>query len=225
MFTGIIEEMGVVDRVQLGGEESLLVIKGSKVLAGLGNGDSIAVNGVCLTVVSHGRGSFAAEVMPETLRKTGLVALKKGDRVNLERALSLGGRLGGHLVTGHIDGVGRILARRREANALVIEVQAPAGVLRYALPRGSVAIDGISLTVVEARDDSFTVSLVPHTAGLTTLGFKGTGDPVNLEGDIIGKYVEKFVLSSLPGREGPGGSPVNPPGGISLEALAEKGYI
>ncbi|MGE5544343.1 MAG: riboflavin synthase [Bacillota bacterium] len=193
MFTGIIEELGKVREIKRGSQSCQLVIAASHVLTDVKLGDSIAVNGVCLTVVAFETGWFAAEVMWETLRKTNLEKLHSGDRVNLERALRLGDRLGGHLVLGHVDGVGRIIEQQRVDIALVTRIGSPPELLRYVLPKGSVAVDGVSLTVVENLADSFTVSLIPHTAKLTTLGWKKPGDLVNLETDIIGKYVESLM--------------------------------
>ncbi len=217
MFTGIVEELGVIHGLELENASPSLGMKANVILSDMKIGDSISVNGVCLTVISFDSDSFKAEVMPETLRKTALLDLKRGDRVNLERALSLGDRLGGHLVSGHIDGVGMIRKKQRESNALVIEIQAPPEILKYAIPKGSMAVDGISLTVVEVMGDSFTVSLIPHTAEYTTLGFKSAGSRVNLEGDVIGKYVEKFMSARREGQESQKG--------LTLKDLAEKGFL
>lgn len=193
MFTGIVEELGVISSVRRGADSAQLVIEAEKVLEGSRVGDSILVNGVCLTAVHFNSGGFTADVMAETLDKTNLGALKTGDRVNLERALRLSDRLGGHLVSGHIDGVGKITRRERHDIATLVDIKAPDEVMRYIIKKGSVAIDGTSLTVVDLGPDHFQVSLIPHTAHLTTLGFKKVGDTVNLEGDIIGKYVEKLM--------------------------------
>lgn len=193
MFTGIIEELGQIRAVTRQAVSARLVVGAGKVMENLRVGDSVAVNGVCLTVASLQDKGFAADVMAETLAKTNLGELAIGDRVNLERALRLGDRLGGHLVTGHIDGVGRILRKEKQEIAWVFTIAAPQEVARYLIKKGSVAVDGISLTVVEAWEEGFTVSVIPHTAAVTTLGFKGPGDTVNLEADLIGKYVEKFL--------------------------------
>jgi len=193
VFTGIVEELGLLRSVRRGADSARLVIEAREVLKDIHLGDSIAVNGVCLTAVSVGAGIWAADVMAETLAKSNLGALKAGDRVNLERALRLSDRLGGHLVSGHIDGVGTIAGLAKQDIATLVTVGAPAEVMRYIIKKGSVAIDGISLTVMDFKPDSFRVSLIPHTARLTTLGFKKEGDAVNLEGDIIGKYVEKLL--------------------------------
>ena len=193
MFTGIVEEVGVVTALTRSAKSAQLKITASKVVEDMRLGDSIAVNGVCLTAVSYTSSEFIADVMPETFRKTNLIRLKPGDPVNLERALALGGRLGGHLVSGHVDGVATITGKHREANAFVYRFTAPPEVMRYIISKGSVAVDGISLTVAATNENGFSVSVIPHTATATTLGRKGTGDVVNLENDIIGKYVERFL--------------------------------
>jgi riboflavin synthase len=186
MFTGIVEELGTVAAV----EPDRLTVRGPVVTADARHGDSIAVNGVCLTVTSAGDGEFTADVMAETLRRTSLGALRPGHRVNLERAARIGDRLGGHLVQGHVDGVGTILVREPDD---VVRFSLPAGMDRYVVEKGSITVDGVSLTVVAVDPDSFTVGLVPTTLALTTLGHKGVGDPVNLEVDVVAKYVEKLV--------------------------------
>lgn len=219
MFTGIIEEMGRIKKVRLGADSARLTIEGEVVLGDVRLGDSIAVNGICLTVVDFNERFFNVDVMAETLRKTNLEELKPGDRVNLERALRVGDRLGGHIVSGHIDGVGVISRRQREDIAVITEVRAPREVMRYVVKKGSIAIDGISLTVVDCGSEFFSVSLIPHTAGLTTLGYKKTGDRVNLESDIIGKYVER--LMGLTGNDKEAGSR----GGLTIEYLAQNGFL
>ena len=228
MFTGIVEELGEILALQHARESIILVIKGNKVLEDLKEGDSIAVNGVCLTAVKVSSSAFSADVMPETLRKTNLYELKKGDKVNLERALPVGGRLGGHFVSGHIDGTGTIISEKKEGNAQIKLISAPPQVIRYIVPKGSVAVDGISLTVVDVDEESFSVSLIPHTAKFTTLGFKKTGDKVNLEADLLGKYVEKLFLSaekenffSLEGNKNNKGDKE----GITYNFLKEKGFF
>lgn len=218
MFTGIIEELGQVNSLVKGANSARLTIQANEVMAGTKLGDSIAVNGVCLTVTEMKSRSFVADVMAETLAKTNLGLLQSGERVNLERAMTLGGRLGGHLVSGHIDGVGTILSQEKVDIAVITKIAAPAPVLRYIIRKGSVAIDGISLTVVDLKEDSFTVSLIPHTAKLTTLGFKKPGDRINLEGDLIGKYIERLVSLPTAGNE-------KKPSGISAQWLAEKGFL
>jgi riboflavin synthase len=201
MFTGIVEELGTIKAVNKGRESATLDIGAEKVLEGLNLGDSVAVNGVCLTVVRFDRSGFSAEVMAETLRKSNLGTLKSGDRVNLERAMRLGDRLGGHLVAGHVDATGTIKSTVREDIATVFTVDAPEEILRYVIEKGSVAIDGISLTVVDYDKKSFRVSIIPHTASQTTLGFKRSGDTVNLEADMLAKFVER-LLAGRAGKEG-----------------------
>ncbi len=207
MFTGIVEEIGMVkeanrDRLAL---EAHVVLEGTKV------GDSIAVNGVCLTVVSLKDRGFGVDVMPETLRCTNLGRLHYNDRVNLERALVLGGRLGGHLVLGHVDGTGEVLRVSGEEGARVMKISAPAELMPYMVDKGFIAVDGVSLTIVEIDDSSFVVSLVGYTMENTTLGMKRAGDVVNLEADVIAKYVE-----SLEDRKGRG---------LSIEFLREYGFV
>ncbi|MBI5039451.1 MAG: riboflavin synthase [Nitrospirae bacterium] len=193
MFTGLIEEVGTVRglRSQAGGMR--LSIAGKTVLDGITTGDSIAINGACLTVVEMSHSVFGADVSKETLTKTTLGRLRVGDRVNLERAMRPTDRLGGHLVAGHVDAVGVIRTIERTGEASIFTFEAPPEILRYLIYKGSIAIDGISLTVNEVQGERFTVTIIPHTARQTTLGFKKAGDPVNLEADMIGKYVEKFV--------------------------------
>ena len=194
MFTGIVEEVGKVLRIGNG----CLVIGAGKVLEDVHVGDSIAVNGICLTVTEFDASHFKADVMPETLRRTSLQELGRGSPVNLERALTLASRLGGHIVSGHIDGVGKILFFREEENAILMGVAADAKILRYVVEKGSVALDGISLTVAAVSSNDFTVSLIPHTREITNLGQKGPGSPINIETDVIGKYVEKLMGSGKP---------------------------
>lgn len=209
-----------------------LVIKGSTVLEDLKVGDSIAVNGVCLTATEVTPPFFYADVMPETLRKTNLYQLRPGDKVNLERALTAGGRLGGHIVTGHVDGTGIILAEKKEGIALIKKISAPPEVGDFLIEKGSVAVDGISLTVVEVTGNAFTVSLVSHTVRNTTLGFKKKGDTVNLEADILGKYIYKlfyrtFLEGKLTAENYKNISIVNnnKEEGLSLKFLRDKGII
>ncbi|MEE8420593.1 MAG: riboflavin synthase [Dehalococcoidales bacterium] len=191
MFTGIVEETGRVKTATAG----KLVISTDTVTRGMKPGDSVAVNGVCLTVTDFDADSFSVDVMPETLAVTNLGRLRAGDRLNLERAVALGGQMGGHLVQGHIDGTGTIAAVTPEAEAIIITVKAPAEIIRYTVQKGFIAVDGISLTVIDRDDNSFRVSVVGYTRRQTTLGEKRAGDPVNLETDIIGKYVEQFTGS------------------------------
>lgn len=193
MFTGIIEEIGSVKRVSVGGKSGSIEIAAKKVLDGTKVGDSIAVNGVCLTVTSLGFSSFTADVMAETLRRSSLGSLSLGNGVNLERAMAADGRFGGHLVSGHIDGTGIISKMQKEENAVWVHIQANSEILNLIVEKGSIAIDGISLTVAGVSDSEFSVSVIPHTAKETTLLSKKTGDTVNLENDIIGKYVQKLL--------------------------------
>jgi riboflavin synthase len=193
VFTGIVEELGSVVAVEGRGDSVRLRVRGPLVTQDAVHGASIAVNGVCLTVVEHGDGEFAADVMRETLVRSSLGALVPGSAVNLERPVTLAARLGGHLVQGHVDGTGTILERVPGEHWEVVRVSLPEGLGRYVVEKGSITVDGISLTVVEAGHDSFTVSLIPTTLELTTLGAKKVGDPVNLEVDVVAKYVERML--------------------------------
>ncbi|MCR4935879.1 MAG: riboflavin synthase [Oscillospiraceae bacterium] len=215
MFTGIVEEVGRVRRVTAGGRAGQLSIRCARVLEGTKLGDSIAVNGVCLTVTALLPDGFTADVMPETLRRSGLGTLRPGDGVNLERAMPADGRFGGHIVSGHIDGLGRITAFRREENAVWITVTASPSLLRLVVEKGSIAIDGVSLTVAAVGEGDFQVSVIPHTAKETILLDKQTGDPVNLETDIVGKYVARLLG---------GGAAAAQAKGINLDFLAEHGF-
>ncbi|MGR8011692.1 riboflavin synthase [Streptomyces hypolithicus] len=193
MFTGIVEELGEVTAVENLGDASRFRLRGPLVTEDVKHGDSIAVNGVCLTVVDFGDGEFTADVMAETLLRSSLGALAVGSRVNLERPMALGGRLGGHLVQGHVDGAGTIVRREPSEHWEIVKISLPAGLARYVVEKGSITVDGVSLTVVEAADDYFTISLIPTTLALTTLGIKQAGDPVNLEVDVLAKYVERLL--------------------------------
>ncbi|ROO83915.1 riboflavin synthase alpha chain [Actinocorallia herbida] len=193
MFTGIVEELGEIVSKTDGPDSAVLAIKGPIVTSDAVHGASIAVNGVCLTVVDLKDDVFTADVMHETLARSSLGALTPGSRVNLERPVRLADRLGGHLVQGHVDGVGTIVARTPSDKWELVRVSLPAALSRYVVEKGSITVDGISLTVVEAAADSFTVSLIPTTLELTTLGRKAVGDPVNLEVDVVAKYVERMI--------------------------------
>ncbi|MDX2564906.1 riboflavin synthase [Streptomyces sp. TX20-6-3] len=193
MFTGIVEELGEVTAVEQLDDASRFRLRGPLVTEGAQHGDSIAVNGVCLTVVEFGDGEFTADVMAETLKRSSLGALEVGSRVNLERPMAVGGRLGGHIVQGHVDGTGTILERTPSEHWELVKVGLPAHLSRYVVEKGSITVDGVSLTVVEVTDDWFTISLIPTTLDLTTLGIKQSGDPVNLEVDVIAKYVERLL--------------------------------
>ena len=212
MFTGIIEEVGTIRHVQTGGTSCVLTVGATKILSDVQIGDSIAVNGTCLTVCRFDAGSFSADVMPETMRRTNLGMLAPGSKVNLERALAANGRFGGHIVSGHIDGTGQIRSLVREENAVWVTVMARPELLHYVVEKGSIAIDGISLTVAKVTKQDFAVSIIPHTGAETTLLQRKPGDIVNLECDIIAKYIEKLL--------GNGGS-----GGITPHFLAEHGFI
>ncbi|MER6388891.1 riboflavin synthase [Streptomyces sp. NPDC001523] len=197
MFTGIVEELGEVTAVEQLAEASRFRLRGPLVTDGAKHGDSIAVNGVCLTVVETADGEFTADVMQETLNRSSLGALTRGSRVNLERPMELGGRLGGHLVQGHVDGTGTILSRTPSEHWEIVKVGLPAGLARYVVEKGSITVDGVSLTVVEAAADWFTISLIPTTLALTTLGLKQSGEPVNLEVDVLAKYVERLLAAGV----------------------------
>lgn len=212
MFTGIIEELGVVEKFEKSKAPSVFSIRAEKILEGLKKGDSVSVNGVCLTVVGVDKNRFLVETIKETLAKTNLKDIRQGEKVNLEGALKAGGRISGHFVTGHIDGVGRIVKKGKQKEEILIEVKAEPEILNGIVYKGSIAVDGVSLTVTETSPNSFSVYIIPHTAKVTTLGFKGVGEKVNLEIDILGKFVKKF-------------SNQNKPSEITEEFLREKGLI
>lgn len=216
MFTGIIEEVGALERLA-GGE---IAIRAKKVLEDVALGDSIAVDGICLTVTRFDAAHFTADVMPETVRRTSLAELRRGSRVNLERALTLKSRLGGHIVSGHIDGAGTIAAMREEGNAILLTVRASADILRYIVEKGSVALDGISLTVASVSAADFTVSLIPHTREITNLREKSVGSRLNIETDILGKYVEKL----FPGGCVQGSAASKGKAGITMDFLRQQGF-
>ena len=216
MFTGIIEEVGTVRRVLSGGTAGEISIRASTVLEGTHIGDSIAVNGVCLTVTGMTGDGFTADVMPETLRRTNLGRLNSDSRVNLERAMAAGGRFGGHIVSGHIDGVGTIRSMRREENAVWVTIAAPTHILRLIVEKGSIAIDGVSLTVAEVTSETFSVSIIPHTGAQTILLSKRPGEQVNLENDVVGKYVQRLLE--------PYQTETPKSGGITEEFLMQYGF-
>lgn len=195
MFTGIVEEIGQVKSVKKGSKSAELFIQGNEVLKDTKIGDSIAVNGVCLTVTSIEKNSFSADVMAETMRRSSLGSLTSGSKVNLERAMAADGRFGGHIVSGHIDGTGTISDYTKEDNAVWVTIDADAKILRYVIEKGSIAIDGISLTVAYVDDKCFKVSIIPHTSVNTTLIHKNVGDIVNLENDVVGKYIDKLITT------------------------------
>ncbi len=212
MFTGIIEEIGTVQKIRMGSSSCVLTVAAEKVLADVHIGDSIAVNGTCLTVCDFQVRSFSADVMPETMRRTNLGRLTPGSPVNLERAMPADGRFGGHIVSGHIDGTGTVKSLKREDNAVWVTVAADQAILRYIVEKGSVAIDGISLTVAKVTTQFFVVSVIPHTGAETTLLTRKPGDFVNLECDIVAKYVEK--LCGKPQQDG-----------VTADFLAEHGFL
>jgi len=200
MFTGIVEELGTIESVEDQGDAVRLGVRAATVLEDTGLGDSISVNGCCLTVVSTDGAVWAADVMQETLDKTSLSGVQPGDRVNLERAVTADQRLGGHIVQGHVDDVGTVVRRTPSEHWEVIEISLPGSLARYLVDKGSITVDGVSLTVVEAGDESFTVSLIPETLARTTLGFRQPGDRVNLEVDVLAKYVER-LLAFTPAKD------------------------
>jgi riboflavin synthase len=197
VFTGIVEELGEIVGVTDLPDAARLTVSGPLVTSDAKHGDSIAVNGVCLTVVEVVNGAFTADVMRETLVRSSLAKVAAGDRVNLERAAAVGQRLGGHIVQGHVDGTGTVLARETTEHWEIVHIGLPPSLARYVVEKGSITVDGVSLTVVTVTDDEFTVSLIPTTLELTTLGRRGTGDAVNLEVDVIAKYVERLTMPHL----------------------------
>lgn len=215
MLTGIIEELGSVKSMDLQKNSARLTINAQKILTDAGLGDSIAVNGVCLTITDLSSGSFSVDIMYETLNRTNLKELKKSSKVNLERALQLKTRLGGHFVSGHIDGTGKIISIENVGIASIYKILTTPEITSFIISKGSIAVDGISLTVVDVWRDSFTVSLIPHTFRNTTLGLKNIGSTVNLETDLLGKYVAKFIKND---KETEGKD-------ISVDFLTEHGFI
>lgn len=212
MFTGIVEEMGTVTQLIRDGKQQRISINCHKILEDIHIGDSIAVNGVCLTVVTYDKNSFSADVMNETFLRSGLGALRPGSPVNLERAMAADGRFGGHIVSGHIDGTGTIKSIKKDGNAIWLEIAASKDILDGIVEKGSIAIDGISLTVAAVDNVSFKVSIIPHTLKETVLGVKKVGDTVNLETDVIGKYVKKLLASQTTNA------------GITKEMLLANGF-
>jgi riboflavin synthase len=205
MFGGLIEEMGAVSVLNKSLAGTRLTIIASKVMEDLAVGASVSVNGTCLTVVTRTDQDFSVDVSPETLQVTTLGNLTTGSPVNLERAMKLNERIGGHMVAGHVDGIGTLRGRHQEGNALILEVEAPKEILRLCVTKGSITVDGISLTINSVTDKSFCLSIIPHTAKVTTLGLKQIGDQVNLESDLIGKYVDRLLQErgSLPPKPAP----------------------
>ncbi|MBR3607971.1 MAG: riboflavin synthase [Lachnospiraceae bacterium] len=201
MFTGIVEEVGKIKKIERNTVSAKLSIEADKVLQEVKEGDSIAVNGICLTVTSFTKNSFTADVMHETMNRTTLGKLKENSPVNLERALSVMGRFGGHMVSGHIDGRGKIVGIEKDDNAVLFTIETTEKILRYIVEKGSIAINGISLTVARVDRKNFTVSVIPHTLRVTSLGSFQKGDEVNLENDIVGKYIEKLLGLSCPEKK------------------------
>ena len=216
IFTGIIEELGVVKSIAINGASGCITIKAKKVLEGTQLGDSIAVNGTCLTVTSINSDGFSADVMAETVKRTSLSQVGKGDLVNLERAMILNGRFGGHIVSGHIDGTGTITKYTKEENAIWVTIKAPDEILDLIVEKGSICIDGISLTVATVSDQDFQVSIIPHTAKETTLIHKKVGSLVNLENDIVGKYIKKLMENNQEEQ-------AKKASGLTMEMLEEYG--
>ena len=214
MFTGIFEELGTVKKIKKGANSAVFTIRAEKILDDLKTGDSVAVNGICLTVTACLEDGFTADVMHETLNRSSLGKLVSGSAVNLERAMAADGRFGGHIVSGHIDGTGKVAAITKDDNAIWYQIKTDSGILKYIVEKGSVAIDGISLTVAKTDSQSFSVSIIPHTAGATTLSLRKVGDVVNLENDIVGKYIEKFITFE---KE-------KPKSGITKEFLLKNGF-
>lgn len=216
MFTGIVEEMGRVLAVKRGAKSAVLSVQANKILEDIKVGDSIAVNGVCLTVTSFSNEGFMADVMSETLEKSALGKLRGGSPVNLERAVASGGRFGGHMVSGHIDGTGSVMAIRKEDNAIWFTIRTSSNIMKYIIEKGSIAIDGISLTVAKVDAGSFSVSTIPHTVESTILKEMRLKDVVNLENDMVGKYMEKFLTASQENK--------TTKGGITMEMLGKLGF-
>jgi len=219
MFTGIIEGLGTIEAIKPSSPAMQLVVTADFDLEGTRLGDSIAVNGACLTVVHLQGRRFHVDVSPETVDRTAFKAARKGERVNLERALRLSDRLDGHLVSGHVDGIGYLKKRETLANAIVVTFSVPPDLGYYMIKKGSVAVDGISLTINDCGAEHFQVSIIPHTSGITTIGSKSAGAPVNIETDIIGKYVERFVAGGMRSDDKPAHD------GVDLDLLARSGFL
>jgi riboflavin synthase len=221
MFTGIIEGLGTLSAIRPAGRGKRLTVDADYTLGQTQIGDSIAVNGACLTVVKINLKRFEVDLSPETLEASTFERAKIGDRVNLERAMRLSDRIDGHLVAGHVDGIGVIKERQKVGNAVMVTIGVPEALARYMIHKGSIAIDGISLTINSCEPRRITVSIIPHTAKITTIGMKQNGDPVNLETDMIGKYVERFTQAGSV----PGGKKANASSGIDMEYLAKSGFL
>ncbi|MCW2277199.1 riboflavin synthase [Heliophilum fasciatum] len=225
MFTGIVEALGTVRQIKRGAQSARIRIDAAAIMNDVHLGDSIAVNGICLTVVAFDGRGFEADVMAETLRRTSLAQVKPGTAVNVERAMRADGRFGGHLVSGHIDGVGTIRKQTQVDIAVLTEIACEAELLKYMIPQGSVAIDGISLTIVDVRSDGFQISLIPHTGQMTTLGFKKAGDLVNLEVDVLAKYIERLLATGRGNKVTPAAtSETKAASTLTRAFLMENGY-
>ncbi len=217
MFTGIIEEVGRVRELQRGAASCALTVDAKEILADIHLGDSIAVNGICLTVTGYDAGGFSVDVMHETISRSSIGGVRAGSAVNLERAMQLGGRFGGHIVSGHIDGTGVVKAIEKDDNAIWYTIRTKPEIMRYIIEKGSIAVDGISLTVARVGSDAFCVSVIPHTAEHTTLAQRDVGDTVNLENDCIGKYVERLCVEK-------GKTARRETGGLTREFLTKNGF-
>jgi riboflavin synthase len=217
MFTGIIEEIGQIQELRSSGESMVMKISASRILEDVHLGDSIAVNGVCLTVTSFSSSSFTVDVMPETVKATSLQGLGRGSSVNLERAMSANGRFGGHFVSGHVDGTGRILTKKPEYNAVYFRIGIKPELRHYMVEKGSVAVDGTSLTIFAVDEEGFTISLIPHTMEETIIGSKDVGDVVNIECDMVGKYIEQFIARRFESKQKSGST-------LTENFLSEHGF-
>lgn len=223
MFTGLVEEIGTMKSISRKGEAMVLGIQARLIMEGIVLGDSISVNGVCLTATSIRDSNFTVDVMPETYRNTNLNQLKAGSKVNLERAMVANGRFGGHIVQGHVDGIGTITSISRDHNAVVYTISPMnSSLFKYIIPKGSITVDGISLTVVKVTESTFTISIIPHTLQETVLAYKVSGDTVNLEGDILGKYVEHLLKYRGSGENS--SSSQSPSSTIDMSFLANNGF-
>lgn len=217
MFTGIIEEIGTIEDVRQTGDAMVMKINAKTILTDVHLGDSISVNGVCLTVTGFTSTAFSVDIMPETVYATSLKGLGRGSHVNLERAMGAKGRFGGHFVSGHVDGIGRILSKKPEHNAVYYRIGVEPSLRHYMIEKGSVSVDGTSLTIFAVDDESFTISIIPHTLTETIIGSKGTGDIVNIECDMVGKYIEQFISRRFDTNE-------NKKASLSASFLEEHGY-
>lgn len=218
MFTGIIEEIGTVKKIQKVSDQAVtMTISSKKILEDVGLGDSISVNGICLTVTHFTSDYFEVDAMPETIKATSLKSLKQGSKVNLERAMAANGRFGGHFVSGHIDATGEIIKKKKEQNAIYYDIEIPNDLIKYVLHKGSITVDGTSLTIFGVQKNVFTISLIPHTAKETILGEKGKGDMVNIECDMLAKYVQRMLFNE--------NNQENDKSGISKEFLQNNGFM